>query len=368
LNLAMQALRNGLMPIMTQPPMWVTISPFDREVLLLAEPTRREFEKRAAENPEGELEVDGPVLLTIGNGYASYYKGWKFLARAEHSLVVLEDTTLSEAAVAKAKTFAKNIVASGWNLGLLRARGIENSVLVMQGVDPSLFCPRPKSGVWDNFFVIFSGGKLEYRKGQDIVIAAVRKFQEKHPETVLALAWQNSEPAGMSEIVTSGLVSGVPSYRADGAVDFRAWLGKQGIKGFVDIGPQLNWHMGAILRDADVAVFASRAEGGTNLVAMECMASGIPTILSANTGHLDLITDETCYALRKQTPARATEAFKGVEGWGESDVEEMVEIFERVYRDREEARKRGLAGAEAMKKFSWENQMGVLFDEVGVGE
>ena len=48
---------------------------------------------------------------------------------------------------------------------------------------------------------------------------------------------------------------------------------------------------------------------GTNLVAMECMASGVPTIVSANTGHLDLASLGGCYTLTQQgrvpTPTRA---------------------------------------------------------------
>ena len=45
------------------------------------------------------------------------------------------------------------------------------------------------------------------------------------------------------------------------------------------------------LRRADVALFPNRCEGGNNLVAMESIASGVPVILSANTGHLDIIAE-----------------------------------------------------------------------------
>ena len=44
--------------------------------------------------------------------------------------------------------------------------------------------------------------------------------------------------------------------------------------------------MGAVMQEADVALFPNRCEGGNNLVALEAIASGVPTILSANTGHL----------------------------------------------------------------------------------
>ena len=41
-------------------------------------------------------------------------------------------------------------------------------------------------------FVIFSGGKFEYRKGQDIVIRAVKVMQERHQDVVLINAWVNA--------------------------------------------------------------------------------------------------------------------------------------------------------------------------------
>ena len=43
-------------------------------------------------------------------------------------------------------------------------------------------------------FVVFSGGKLELRKGQDIVVAAFRAFVERHPDAVLVNAWHNAWP------------------------------------------------------------------------------------------------------------------------------------------------------------------------------
>jgi glycosyltransferase involved in cell wall biosynthesis len=104
----------------------------------------------------------------------------------------------------------------------------------------------------------------------------------------------------------------------------------------------------------DVALFPNRAEGGTNLVAMECMACGVPVILSRNTGHLDLITDDNCFPLEAQR--QRPELWNGigdVPGWRESDVEEVVARLEQVFADRAEARRRGLCGAEMMAGRSW---------------
>jgi glycosyltransferase involved in cell wall biosynthesis len=65
----------------------------------------------------------------------------------------------------------------------------------------------------------------------------------------------------------------------------------------LDLGAVPNREKPSILCEMDVAVFPNRCEGGTNLVAMECMACGLPVILSRNTGHLDLIDGDNCFAL-----------------------------------------------------------------------
>jgi len=87
------------------------------------------------------------------------------------------------------------------------------------------------------------------------------------------------------------------------------------------------------------------------------MACGIPTILSANTGHLDLIHSNNCYPLLSQRRVKPTAHFSGIEGWGESDVEEVVEALEQIYTNREEAKNRGLAAANFMLDWTWEKQV-----------
>src|SRR6202000_2776686 len=101
-------------------------------------------------------------------------------------------------------------------------------------------------------------------------------------------------------------------------------------------------------------------EGGTNLVAMEAMACGLPTILSANSGHLDLIADRNCYPLRRQTPISVA----GCEGWHESDPEEIVETLEAIYQDRAEAKARGLRAAEEMQRLTWGHQLDLLAETI----
>ncbi|HEV2618928.1 MAG TPA: glycosyltransferase [Acidobacteriaceae bacterium] len=120
-----------------------------------------------------------------------------------------------------------------------------------------------------------------------------------------------------------------------------------------------------MLREAHVALFPNRAEGGTNLVAMEAMACGIPVVLSANTGHLDLIRSDNCYVLTRQSPVSAANVELGTDGWGESDPEEIVTTLEAIYTDWETAQARAAVAAKQMASHSWRNQIGALFRALG---
>jgi hypothetical protein len=54
----------------------------------------------------------------------------------------------------------------------------------------------------------------------------------------------------------------------------------------------------------------------------------------------------------------------GTAGWGESDVDEIVEGLERVWTDRSEAARRSAAGFEAMSQLDWQRQILQLHDTV----
>jgi len=138
-------------------------------------------------------------------------------------------------------------------------------------------------------------------------------------------------------------------FRADGMPDIAAWVAANGIRAeqFLDLGVVPNALLPTILREADAALFPNRCEGGTNLVAMEAMACGVPTILSANTGHLDLIKDGTALALTEQRP------IPSAPGWRESNIDEIVVALETFYTDRTRAAAIGAAGATLLAGLTW---------------
>lgn len=364
-NLTLQLLRNsGWEPVPMMPLASIDqiLNPLHKSLLFPLWEKPDSFPQMLKENPEGVFFCKFPVLYPLGNNLITTPLFHRIAAEEEIGVIFFEDTKLTESALAKAINYRAIVAGSTWNAEVLKSYELTNIEIVQQGIDPTIFHPAPKSNLWSDRFVIFSGGKLEYRKGQDIIIAAFKQFQRRHPEALLLTAWHNFWPQHIQGIDGTGNVDGLPKIQADGSLEIGEWLIANGLSadGFINISKIPNYQIGQILREADVAVFPNRCEGGTNLVAMECFACGIPTILSANTGHLDLIENDICYPLLKQKKVESKAYFNGVDGWGESDVEEVVEMLEKVYCDRDEAQKRGRAAANFMLDWTWKKQISRL--------
>lgn len=297
-----------------------------------------------------------PVLVALGNSLIGSTAAHNIMLDGSPSIgVIFFEDALDAAALDRAKRFALIITGSSWNQRVLRAYGIEQVHTVLQGVDPSHFHIGPRLGLMPNRFLIFSGGKAEIRKGQDLVLAAFKIFGARHPEALLVTAWHSPWPHLARTLDRTGKATPV-AFSKDGHVDVLAWAHANGVRSdqILDLGNVANIQMPSLLREMNVAVFPNRAEGGTNLVAMECMACGVPVILSRNTGHLDLIAGDNCFALDHQKPVPGSFAgVNGVPGWGESDVEELVARLEQVFADQAEATRRGASAARTLSKLSW---------------
>lgn len=307
----------------------------------------------------GEVTAQSPVLtcLTPDLRIMRTPRGATIRGQPTIGVAFFDSARHSPEAIATAATYPLIVTGSRWNEQVLRAHGLTNVRTILQGVDPSLFHPAPRVSFAGDRFLVFSGGKLELRKGQDIAVAAFRRFSERHPDAVLVAAWHSPWPELARSLDRSGLAAPV-TFDADGKLNAGAWAAANGVppERFIDARLTPNPLMPQLLRQMDVGLFPNRSEGGTNLVAMECMACGVPVILSANTGHLDLIEEDNCFALTRQsevTVEPGAAPFGEVPGWGESDVDEAVELLERAYRDRGAARRRGARGAETLARLPW---------------
>lgn len=261
---------------------------------------------------------DAVLLQATGNGFVN---ATGFTQRGKIAVAFFEEP-LDPEAIERAKWYDAVVVGSSWNQRVLDDHGVA-SELVFQGIDPSLHHPAPRRGVFGDRFVVFSGGKAEPRKGQDTTLKAFRAFHSMYPDSVLVTAWHSPwrHLADGMNLDTRDLADAV-----------------------VDVGRLSNTQMPFVYRECDVAAFPSRVEGGTNLVAMECIACDVHTLLSDCTGHQDLLADQWGTPL-----TTILDQF----GRGEVPVDALVAGLEDARRDRSDREETPRSDAHLSDEWTW---------------
>ena len=294
----------------------------------------REWVPESSDVPAGP----GWVVFALGNGIGvpsgrpTIQTDRSDIKRA--GLVVIEDLScLTPDAVEYLKGLDARIAPSQWVADALAAVGIPDVPVVVQGYDERVWMPRdalrvmlptPHTGPF-----IFSGGKLEFRKGQDIVVAAFRQVLHTFPDAVLVTAWDNPWPQTMDGIWLAGHVKGVPAIRG-GRADVTSWLVANGIpaRNVLDVGKVNPLELAAIVRSCDVGVFPNRCEGATNMVLVEALASGVPCVATVGHGHGMLAHAVLPIASRGQVP-RGCRLFGTqdltADGWTETNPADVTQ-------------------------------------------
>jgi glycosyltransferase involved in cell wall biosynthesis len=295
----------------------------------------------------GKIDLREQAVLLIdafGNGFAPGIQHSGELGIRNVARCIFEDTRIESTKAID--PYDSLLCGSQWAANILRAVTDKPVTMIHEGIDHSLFFPGPRSGILDpDCFYVFTGGKIEFRKGQDLVLCAFREFAARHDDAVLVAAWHSpwhGRSGGFKGTLTEPL-----RQDASGAPLIRQWVTDNGIQPhqFVELPLTANSLMPAVLREMDCALQVSRCEACTNLPAMEAMACGVPVILANNSGMRDLIGTDNCIALSSQErvngpPDAATE------GWGESRVDEIIEALETLYADTERRGRIGVRGAE----------------------
>ena len=310
-----------------------------------------------------------PIQTSAAIGFSplgNHVPSPRFRADRHVGVTFFECSRFSQRDIHILKSFDLIVTGSYWNQAFLKQQGVDRAHLVHQGVDTALFNPEPVPQLLKNrSLVIFAGGKLEFRKGQDIIIAAFRKLLTYYPDALLIAAWGNIGNVAVETIGTSPHVSGAPERGR--AEEMNVWLEKNGIpQSNIFVLPCLvNRQFPSLIKQADVAVFVSRCEGGTNLMAMETLACGIPTLISANTGHLDLLAMGFGHAVpigQFGIGRVAPDALKPYGGdplgvWGETDPDEVLHWWLKIAVDREKWARIGREQSLSVPSLSWRKSM-----------
>lgn len=274
-------------------------------------------------------------------------------------VIFFEDTHLTRERLESLSCFDFIICGSSWNKNFLVDRGFK-AECVIQGINPNLFRPLPKQ-FFRNNFVIFSGGKLEYRKGQDIVVKAMSHLMQRYPEILFVTAWGSPWQATlMSSVNQSNLCKPInASLPFDQAVS--AWTTENGLPAHrvIHLPSIPNAQMPMVYSEVDLAVFPNRCEGGTNLVAMEALSAGVPSLLSSNTGHLDLLSIKgLAHPLLEGMRLEGESTLD----WTESSVEEVIASVEEKMSQSKEGCSDKLHNL--ISRFTWESAIKKLVQTI----
>jgi glycosyltransferase involved in cell wall biosynthesis len=307
------------------------------------------------ENPTELLSFKHAVLHGSSSDFAGFAGQDRIWGEPNVACTAIEHLVCTPHGRKIAKNYDMFIAISQWNADYLKSLDVGPVHLCYQGIDRSLFHPAPGSGLYRDRFVIFSGGKFEFRKGQDIVLAAFKRFRTTHPEALLVTCWQNLNMPDGAAFTLAGHCDAVPDAATEYGLQMTPWLLRQGLPAdsFIDLPFTHNLLMPTVLHDCDIAVFPNRCEGGTNLVAMEAMACGVPTYVSYNTGQKDLVDLIGCGAFRAQRAVKPSMAMQTVVDWGETEVDEVVAAMEEVYANRSEAKRKAMEVAAKMADWEW---------------
>ena len=248
------------------------------------------------------------------------------------------------------------VAGSTWCEEVLRSHGLDNVTTIIQGTDPQIFNSfHSEKRLFRDQFVIFSGGKFEIRKGQDIVIRAYKVLQDRHKDVVLVNSWFNSWADSMKTMAASPYIK-FDITSEDYITIMNKILQDNGIdlERVITLVPRPNALLARIYKNTDIGLFPNRCEGGTNLVLMEYMACGKPVVASYSSGHKDVINKDNSIMIENMEPLCINDGSGArISTWDDPSLDETVEHLEWAYQNRDELRSYGLQAGSDLKELTW---------------
>jgi glycosyltransferase involved in cell wall biosynthesis len=327
---------------------------------------------------EGAQVADGPLLQGIANEALTPRRP-QIRGKPTIGYTFFERNLMQPAWIDNGRRHFDRVVAgSTWCARTLAEHGLSGVSTAIQGIDPEVFSPScPEDGrrqFLADKFVVFSGGKFELRKGQDLVIRAYKALQDRHWDVMLVNLWFNAWPPVMDTMQASRLIRFTPS-RGSYVQVMNGILADNGIavERVITCPRESNVSLARLYRNTDVGVFPNRCEGGTNLVLMEYMACGRPVIAVDTTGHADIVTPANALivATRGEITVKDSNGVP-VARWPEPDLDDLIDKLEWAYQHRGKLRELGRQAGQDLANRTWrktaETLRGIIHEVAGVAE
>jgi len=271
---------------------------------------------------------------------------------------VFEANILAPSVIARIRQQYCHLAAgSSYCADVLRQHGFSEVSTILHGVDTNLFSPRSeRRSFFPDHFIVFSGGKFELRKGQDIVIRAYKVLQDRHRDVMLVNSWYNGWPQFRDTMSASAHIRYVPLKNNDYAAWMNDLLFSHGvdIERVITVFPRPHRLLPDLYHSTDLGLFPNRVEGGNNMVLMEYLACGKPAIASFNSGHTDILRRENAVLIESHRPLERCNAANEVTAvWNDPSLEETIEKLEWCYQNRDQLQSLAQQAAADMRKRPW---------------
>ena len=281
-------------------------------------------------------------------------KQWMSLRGDKNLGYVFFENELHSSSISNASELDLVLAGSTWCQTQMNGKGILNTDVLIQGIDPELFYPlEPKSE--EKEFVLFSGGKFEYRKGQDLVLAAFRILSQKYSNMRLITSWENQWIDSMRTMSLSKHVDYIEMGDTWAEKMHAFYVRNEVDPQKIQTCPLLpNRKMRSIYGKTDLGIFPNRCEGGTNLVLMEYMACGKPVVASFSSGHQDILTSENSFLVKSMDLLEIKDSQGNVSArWDDPSLEEIISQIELAYHQKERREQIGQNAAKSLKNLTW---------------
>jgi glycosyltransferase involved in cell wall biosynthesis len=267
------------------------------------------------------------------------------------------ENELTRQSIENANRYDRILAGSTWCRDRMLEKGITNCDVLIQGIDPNRFYPI-KSEKSQDRFIIFSGGKFELRKGQDIVLRAVKILQDKYPDIYLVNCWYNLWAESLRQMTSSPYITFSYSENASWIDTMQRTYHDNGLDASRVATMELVPHrqLRSLFKQTDIGVFPNRCEGGTNLVLMEYMACAKPVIASFASGQKEIITEQNALLLRQLKDINILSDDGSLVGrWQDPSLDELVAQLEYAYHHREATKNMARQAGEDLQQFTWKH-------------
>ncbi len=232
----------------------------------------------------------------------------------------------------------KIVVCSHWAKSVVQKEIPDSSVSVAPlGVDQSIF--KDTKSQDSNKTIFLNIGKWEIRKGHDILVEA---FNQSFKESDNVELWMMNDNPFLTE----------EQQKEWNNLYLNSKLGNK-----IKILPRVQTHfeVAQVMRQADVGVFPSRAEGW-NLEALEMMSMGKHVILTDYSAHTEFANKQNSKLIEIKDTEDAYDGiwFHGQGKWahfGDKQMEQLIQHMTSLLN----VKNKNLSGVETGLQFSWTN-------------